>query len=157
MTDAEKNTYSEEEWLALVGYEGNRLRYVPEESKTYKLCLAAVKHTGPTITYVPRDHMTPELCLAAVQQSGIVLRSIPNELKTPEICLAAMKNGGFTSDVPEDKLTPEMEKASQAFVASRSDVNYFEATAGGSSYTVFDQAEFANEGLLFADKPFGPV
>ncbi len=68
------------------------LRDVPEEYKTYELCLAAfVFDEVNSLQYVPDEHKTYELCMTAVKCCGTNVYHVPDEHKTDEIKAAAMK------------------------------------------------------------------
>ena len=101
-------TTEKEAWEA-VRKDGWSLHHVPEELKTYKLCLAAIKQQGLVLRKVPKALRTPELCLAAVKEYGLAFRYVPKALKTPELCLIAVKDEGTElRHVPEALKTPKL-------------------------------------------------
>lgn len=90
------------------------LRYVKDEFKTPKVCLAAVISNEHAIRFVPEQtdelcyaavispenyghalhwikNKTPLLCRKAVEMSGTNLMHVPEELQTNELCLIAIK------------------------------------------------------------------
>ena len=99
--------------LEAVKKNGGALNYVPEELKTYELCLEAVAaeayDSDYALNYVPEKHKTAELCLVAVKKAGWALEFVPEELKTAELCLEAVKNAGYALKyVPEKHKTKEI-------------------------------------------------
>jgi len=48
----------------------SRLRYLPLEKRTHKLCLEAVRREWPCLEYVPKTLQTSEICLAAIRQKN---------------------------------------------------------------------------------------
>jgi hypothetical protein len=133
---------------------------LPTSEKTYEMCLAGVQKHGMALYWVPEDMRTQEICLAAIRQNSNAHMLVPTHQMTYDIYYAIVQqNPEFIQHVPREHQTQEMVLASVKPSKNISDVNSnpIGGFEGGSSYTVFDQAEFANEGLLFADKPFGPV
>ena len=62
------------------------IRDVPEENKTYNLCLAAIYHNGYAILAVPEHLNTAEMCMMAVKDTGYALKYVPEHMKTYEMC-----------------------------------------------------------------------
>ncbi len=73
---------------------GDVLCHVPDEHKTYELCLIAVSQCCNALQCVPEKHKTYELCLIAVTNNGTALRYVPEIHRTPELCLAAITKNG---------------------------------------------------------------
>jgi len=133
---------------------------VANSEKTPEMCLAAVEKFGMALEFIPYDMRTQEICLAAIRQNSNARMFVPTHQMTYDIYYAIVQQKPeFIQHVPREHQTQEMVLASVKPSKNISDVNSnpIGGFEGGSSYTVFDQAEFANEGLLFADKPFGPV
>jgi hypothetical protein len=161
-------------YLAAIKKNGQQLEFVPDSMKTPEMCLLAVKRNGLALQFVPDDKRTPDICLAAVQNYGFALQFVPDHLKTLELCLMAVQKVGYALRyVPDNLKTPEVCSAAahnnvqlldetirnelklqREDTANSQDIRGIE---GGSSYMVFDSDAFANDELLFADKPFGPV
>jgi len=90
-------------YLKTVKQDGRALCYVPEEHKTYELCLEAIKENHYAIEFVPEGHKTYELWLEMVKQDGMELQFVPKELRTTDMCFAAVKNNiNAFMDVPEN-------------------------------------------------------
>jgi hypothetical protein len=85
----------EKVYLATVTQHGWALYRVPEEHRTYALCLVAVTQDGGALEYVPLEHRTYELCLAAGTQYGWALEYVPEEHLTYELCMAAVTQCGM--------------------------------------------------------------
>ncbi|MDR2719167.1 MAG: DUF4116 domain-containing protein [Treponema sp.] len=99
----------EKKALSLVKKDGMALEDVPEELKTYNVCLEAVRNFGLALSNVPEKHKTAELCLEAVRQEGFALEDVPEELRTAELCFEAVRNDGIALfDVPEKYKTAEL-------------------------------------------------
>jgi len=103
--------------LDVVKKNGGALNYVPEEFRTYELCLEAVAaeayDSDYALNYVPNKHRTEELCLVAVKKAGWALEFVPEELKTYELCLEAVKNAGYSL-----KYVPEKHKTKESCLAA---------------------------------------
>jgi hypothetical protein len=56
------------------------LECVPEQLKTYELCLEAVKNKGYALKDVPEQFKTYKLCLEAVKNNGNALEYLPKKL-----------------------------------------------------------------------------
>ncbi len=85
------------------------LRHVPEELRTPEVCLAAVQRDGANLEFVPEEGRTPDICMAAVQNEGRVLCHVPEACKTEAICLEAVRKDGYALKwVPERLRTPEI-------------------------------------------------
>jgi hypothetical protein len=114
------NTYlynTPETALEAVQEHGLMLEFVPEELRTYEICLAAVQahphRSGCLLRFVPEELRTYEICLAAVQKDGFSLQFVPEKLRTYEICLAAVqahphRSGCLLRFVPEELRTYEI-------------------------------------------------
>ena len=57
------------------------LKYVPEELRSYYVCLAAVKADCYALEYVPIEHRDRNMCIAAVKPRGSALEYVPKELR----------------------------------------------------------------------------
>ena len=62
---------------------------IPDNEKTYNVCMAAVKLNGENLQYVPHNIMNDELCTEAIITSENAFKYIPEHLRTENICLAA--------------------------------------------------------------------
>jgi len=95
--------------LAAMYYNGYALLAVPEHLKTAEMCMMAVKNTGYALAYVPESIKTHELCLIAVQTIGYALKYVPESIKTYEMCLIAVQTIGWMLHyVPHLMKTPEL-------------------------------------------------
>ena len=95
--------------FAEVESDGCKLKDIPNELITPKMCLAAVESSIDALEYVPEDLKTPELCLIAVKRNGFMLGHVPEKLKTQEMCFSAVKQHCLTlGDVPDDLKTKEL-------------------------------------------------
>lgn len=87
---------------------GWELAKLPQEERTYEICLMAVKRAPhrsgsneSILRQVPQQHLSYELCMAAVQQDGDALRDVPSEFRNRELCLTAVKQSyNALPDVP---------------------------------------------------------
>ena len=95
--------------------------FIPENHKTYKLCLEAVKEWGcfhlktghgkHALCYIPEKHKNNELYLAAVRKDGRALEYIDKQYITYELCLEAVKQTGYAIQAaPEEYRTLEIMK-----------------------------------------------
>jgi hypothetical protein len=95
--------------LAAMYHNGYALLDVPEHLKTAEMCMMAVKNTGYALKYVPESIKTHEMCLIAVQTIGWMLHYVPHLMKTPELCRIAVEKDAIAfSAVPEHMKTYEM-------------------------------------------------
>lgn len=78
----------EELWLKTIKRNGLNLRFVPEEFKSYEMCLAAVEQNGLALEFV--EEQTEELCLAAVEENGLALKFVKHQ--TYDIFTSAIIN-----------------------------------------------------------------
>ena len=78
--------------------DGERLSNIPQEYRTYEMCLEAVRRNGITLCCVPRDLRSYEICLYAVKQYGYVLSYVPIKYRDYGMCLTAVKSSGFAID-----------------------------------------------------------
>jgi Domain of unknown function (DUF4116) len=81
---------------------GDALEYVPEEYKTYELCLLAVQQNGRALYYVPEEYKTPELCSSAIKQDGQALYNVPENKRTPDLYLLAVQQNGMTLEFVQE-------------------------------------------------------
>jgi hypothetical protein len=70
------------------------LDFIPEQHRTYQLCLEAVKTFGLALQFVPNQHKTYDLCLEAVKSHGYALKFTPEEYKNYDLCFEAVKRYG---------------------------------------------------------------
>lgn len=70
---------SYEEWWKIIKRNSYALYYVPEELKTFTLCLEAVKRDGGALPFVPEKFKSFKLCLIAVKKSSIARYAVPKE------------------------------------------------------------------------------
>ena len=83
------------------------LRYVPENMKTYELYLNLAK--GTDLFFFPENMRTPEICIEALKNNRRALQYLPESMRTPEICMEAVKNNGYSLQyVPESMKTLEI-------------------------------------------------
>jgi hypothetical protein len=64
---------------------------MPEERKTWELCLDAVKLCGTALAHVPEHLKAAEMCLEAVTQDSSASEFVPESLKTAEFFLEVLK------------------------------------------------------------------
>ena len=110
----EGKTY--EEYLELVKEKGLSLAFVPNEYRTYELCLEAIKvNPNMNIDCVPDKHKTYELCFEVVKNSFLnrILSIIPDKHRTYELCLKVVKNKvtnmiTVLNHIPEEHKTYEL-------------------------------------------------
>ena len=110
----EGKTY--EEYLELVKERGLSLAFVPDEYRTYELCLEAIKvNPNMNIDCVPDKHKTYELCFEVVKNSFLnrILSIIPDKHRTYELCLKVVKNKvtnmiTVLNHIPEEHKTYEL-------------------------------------------------
>ena len=84
---------------------------VPNEHRSYAVCLAQLARNGYDITCLPTENRTAELYLVAVRCSPatVALRWIPSEYLTYDICFEAVKRSGENLQyVPEKYRDMEM-------------------------------------------------
>jgi hypothetical protein len=81
---------------------------LPEELKTYTLCLDAILHFGYNFKYVPEKFRTPELCRITLGKIESIAY-VPKKDRTYELCLEAVKDFGRNLiHVPEHLQTNEI-------------------------------------------------
>ncbi len=84
---------------------------VPNEHRSYAVCLAQLARHGYDITYLPNENRSAELYLVAVRCSPatVALRWIPSEILTYDICFEGVKRSGENLQyVPEKYRDAEM-------------------------------------------------
>ena len=59
----------------------SNLIFIPEQKRTYDLCLEAVKKDSYDLAIVPDKYKTEELCLIAVKNSHLNFRFVPEDIK----------------------------------------------------------------------------
>ena len=79
------------QWMKNVIRDGWALQYIPEEHRSYDMCLHAVKQCGWTLQFVPEEHRSYDLCLSAVEQNGGTLKYVPMEHRSYDLCLSAVQ------------------------------------------------------------------
>ncbi len=57
------------------------LRYIPENKRTYDICINSISMNGLMLEYVPENMKTYEICKTAVIQNGRCLLFVPNNIK----------------------------------------------------------------------------
>lgn len=104
----------------LVNENGQNLKHVPIELKTFELCETAVSQDGLAIEFVPAELMTEELCELAIRttkkskQKLTIFKFIPDELKTSETCIELVNaNGQNLKHVPDRLKTFEVCKTAK--------------------------------------------
>lgn len=88
--------------LEAVRADGNVLKYLPSEFRTYMICMTAVHQEGMLLEYVPVGILDPELCFAAVANRGWAFTYVPEELRTVKLYRAAMNSIGYPVPVHEE-------------------------------------------------------
>jgi hypothetical protein len=95
--------------LEAVSNYGAYLEYVPDIHRNEKMYLNAVKSQGNSIVFIKEKDITLELCKYAIKNSGLSLEFFPNRCKTFELCLDAVKENGYSIKyVPEKHKTFEL-------------------------------------------------
>jgi hypothetical protein len=101
--------------MLAVQKDGHNLIYLPEEHKTYEICLTAIQNGkykfdyDPVIVYVPEKYITPELCIEAIKKDSNSIDFIPLEHITPDVCVEAVKHDSrVLGYVSEKYKTPEL-------------------------------------------------
>jgi len=111
-TDTKPSKYADfESCLEAVRKDGSALRKIPEEHKTWQLCVTALQDdsNGSILDYVPDTFKTKEFCLNSVSINGANLSGVPETLKTYDICLQAIRsNPRALTYVPAKFLTQEL-------------------------------------------------
>ena len=76
----------------LINKDGIELKNIPDQYKTYSLCLEAVKQNGLAIQYVPLEifHKRRELNETAIINNPMALEFILEEDKMNDICMMAI-------------------------------------------------------------------
>ena len=100
-----------ERCLALVKHNPIYLQDMPENMKTYMVCLEAIKNskTRNILPYVPELLRSTELYTEYAKKYKYALHEIPEEIQTYEMCLYCVKNYGESLEiVPEKYKTPEL-------------------------------------------------
>jgi hypothetical protein len=82
-------------------HQNYKLFNVPEDHRSYAVCLAAVQKDGDYLEDVPIEHRDSQIIEKAIRQNGRSLRFVPENQRTYELCLLAMHNCGYLSHVPE--------------------------------------------------------
>ena len=79
----------EENYIKYFNIQPNLISLIPDDEKTYNICMAAVKLNGDNLQYVPHNIMNDEICTEAIITSENAFKYIPEHLRTENICLAA--------------------------------------------------------------------
>ena len=87
-----ENNEEYQKWLEVVENDGIDLYKVPEEFKTYEMCMVAIDSDSGAIDSVPLEHKTKELCETVLRYDGFQLINVPEELRTFEMCKIALEN-----------------------------------------------------------------
>jgi hypothetical protein len=100
-----KHMFNENLYLEIVKINSGYLSQIPEDKRTYEICLEAVKNCGSILSEISRQ--TNELCLEAVKKYGSALAYVHD--KTFEICMEAIKqNPEALRFVPQEFLNAEI-------------------------------------------------
>jgi len=89
----------EESCRKAVRNDDSALAVLPDEVKTYELCVEALVcdyGIGPVLSHVPERLKTPDFCLRSVRINGNNLAGVPESLMTYELCLEAVRNNPFS-------------------------------------------------------------
>ena len=87
-----ENNLEYQKWLEVVENDGIDLYKVPEEFKTYEMCMVAIDSDSGAIDSVPLEHKTKELCETVLRYDGFQLINVPEALRTFEMCEIALEN-----------------------------------------------------------------
>jgi hypothetical protein len=102
-----KNT--EQQYIDTISSGNLKFKRVPQERRTYAVCMAAVKTNGLILEKIPDTMKDEALCLAAVKQNGEALQYTPDTLRTATMCGEAVKsNGHAIVYIPKNILTEDM-------------------------------------------------
>lgn len=96
---------------AAVKADSSNLDYVPDECKSYEMCLEAAKHASSI--NIPEEFYTEELCLALLSRSAVGFDCIPKNKLTDRICHLAISHGDQFSgtvlkDIPNHLITQQL-------------------------------------------------
>jgi hypothetical protein len=80
--------------LEEVREDGLRLGSIPDEFKTWPICMAAVRQNGLSLELVPDVFKTIEVCQAAVKKNWHALEFVPPEKRTLWVCSTALRKSG---------------------------------------------------------------
>lgn len=94
--------------FAAVLSNGVKLKFIPEQFRTFDLCSAAVNKSGMALQYVPDKFLTYEICLAAISNVGFALMYVPYEFRTEEFCWIAAHRNCFMEYIPSKFRSLEM-------------------------------------------------
>jgi hypothetical protein len=99
-----ENTTESNSYLKQIIDEQITLRAIPEEDRTYEICLVTVSNYGYNLRSVPAVHKDYEMCLATVSNHGYALLDVPEVHKDYKLCLAAMRECKDTLDLLPNEL-----------------------------------------------------
>ena len=86
----------------IVSEDGLNLKKVPENKKTYELCLEACKQNGLAIRFVPKKLLTDTLCQTAFDENPLAFVYMPDKFKTKEMALGILEISHiYYSYIPE--------------------------------------------------------
>lgn len=89
--------------------EGWDLLSIPEENRSYEICLYAIQILRPImgnnqhlLSFLPIEYLRYEMCFASVQNVGRSLECVPMFHRDKALCIAAVRSDGeATPDVPK--------------------------------------------------------
>lgn len=101
-----------EKHLTAVKNNGDALQDVPDELKTYDMCLLAVSRSeGEALEHVPEQYKTYELCLEALEyaqeshSAALLLVHVPPQHHTREFYTTLLENGVLEEEhIPNEYL-----------------------------------------------------
>ena len=100
-----------ERWEKKLAESNWALFVMPDELKTYELCLSMVKRDGLVLDAVPMKYRDYDLCLAAFQRTPECFPSIPDEFRDEGMALTAVAHSALMwHSVPERLRTPAVAK-----------------------------------------------
>lgn len=86
-----------------------KLENIPEQYKTYELCLDAISRDSHAIKDVPESIIDSKMCWVAVSKNYSSLKEVPRKFVTKELCLEALHESRLAfDDIPYDLLDEDI-------------------------------------------------
>ena len=105
-----QNSITPEMALAAVKADPSALRFVPYSRKTNEVILEAVSRRGGMLYHVDESLQTPEVCHAAVDSNGEALGAVATRLRTLALCRKAVKGNRFALQFVPPELLAEVKR-----------------------------------------------
>jgi hypothetical protein len=99
---------ADNDWVAILQRDGNKLHLVPKDALNAEFCQIAVANDGMALKKVPAKLLTQQMIETALIQNSTAIAYVPKKWLTQDIARLAIKNRASLREVPAELIDADM-------------------------------------------------